>query len=188
MLLRLGRIFAHIAVVIVVLSLAIPWHETAGHALTGVACGGTITEFRLFGFQFVPEVRWVGLAGGRGHCEVEGIGSEWCGHLTNFSGSTSSFAVALAAAFLLWRYQPGGLKRTALLSASFWAVDLLTAMLPSFGIRRYIWTGMSYSEPYQAAVGLGVPGPLFQAVALAGVVAVLLLVIAAMRAPEAGKA
>jgi hypothetical protein len=185
--LKLRRIVSRVAVVILVCGLAIPWHETVGHALTGLACGGTITEFQLFGLQFAPQFRWIGLAGGRGHCELAGIGSEWCAHLTNFAGSTSSFAVALGAAFILWRYKPVGLKRTALLSASFWAVDLLTAMLPSFGIRRYIWAGMRYSEPYEAAIGLGAPGPLFQAAALAGVAAVLLLVTAAMRGPEPRK-
>jgi hypothetical protein len=31
-----------------------------------------------------------------------------------------------------------------------WSLDLLTFMLPSFGLRRYYFAGTTYSEPYEA--------------------------------------
>jgi hypothetical protein len=37
-------------------------------------------------------------------------------------------------------------------------VDLFTYTLPTWGLRRSIFWGGTYSEPYEAAVALGVPG------------------------------
>jgi hypothetical protein len=91
----------------------------------------------------------------------------------------STFVVAAIAAYLLWRYRPRGVKRAALFCLSLWATDLLTFTLPSFGLRRYVWSGTRYSEPYTAAVALGIPGPLFQAFVLAGFATVVLLVVLA---------
>jgi len=53
--------------------------------------------------------------------------------------------------------------QVVLLSLSLWWVDLLTYTLPSFGLRRYVLFGRRFREPYDAAVALGIPGPLFQA-------------------------
>jgi hypothetical protein len=51
--------------------------------------------------------------------------------------------------------------------------------------RRYIWSGTRYSEPYTAALALGIPGPLFQAFALAGFSSVVFLVVLALaRSPK----
>jgi hypothetical protein len=41
-------------------------------------------------------------------------------------------------------------------------LDLLLYTLPSLGIPRYFFWGHLYSEPFEAAVTLGVPGPVFQ--------------------------
>jgi hypothetical protein len=170
----------HAAVMAVTFALTIPWHEIAGHGFVGVLCGGRVTRFQLFGWQFFPKFKWTGTSEGLGVCDHAGLVSPWCVHVTDLAGSMSTFVVGATAAYLLWRYRPRGVKLTALLCLSVWCLDLLTFTLPSFGLRRYIWRGTRYSEPYAAAVALGIPGPLFQAFVLAGFCAVILLVVLAL--------
>jgi hypothetical protein len=40
-------------------------------------------------------------------------------------------------------------------------------------VRRYIWSGTPYSEPYRTAVALGIPGALFQVFVFVGTFAFL---------------
>lgn len=168
-------VLRHAAVVGFLCPLPILWHEIAGHGVVGVLCGGKVTRFQLFGLQFVPDFRWTGTRGGLGICDHSGIRSQWCAHLTDIAGSMSTFVVAAVAAYVLWKCRPRGLKFTALICLAAWCTDLLTFTLPSFGVRRYIWSGTRYSEPYKAAVALGIPGALFQALVLVGAFAVFLL-------------
>ena len=170
----------HLAVVLALCALPIPWHEIVGHGLVGVLCGGRVTRFQLFGFELFPNFAWVGIREGLGVCDHTGIAGRWCMHVTDLAGSMSTFVVATLAAYLLWRFRPRGLKFTALLAVTLWATDLLTFTLPSFGLRRYIWSGTRYSEPYQAAVSLGIPGPLFQAFVLVAFSLVSLMVVLAV--------
>ena len=175
----------HAVVMAVTFALPIPWHEIAGHGFVGVLCGGRVTRFQLFGWQFLPKCKWTGTAEGLGVCDHTGLVTPWCVHLTDLAGSMSTFLVAAMAAYLLWRCRARGVKRTALLCLSVWSTDLMTFTLPSFGLRRYIWSGTRYSEPYSAAIALGIPGPLFQVLVLAGFCAVILLVVFALaRSPK----
>jgi hypothetical protein len=182
---KLVTALKHLVVIAVTFALPIPWHEIAGHGLVGVLCGGRVTRFQLFGWQLFPKCKWTGTSEGLGVCDHTGLASPWRVHLTELAGSMSTFVVAAIAAYLLWHYRPRGVKRTALLCLCLWATDLLTFTLPSFGLRRYIWRGTRFSEPYTAAVALGIPGPLFQAFVLAGFAAVVLLVVLALaRSPK----
>lgn len=174
----------HLAIVAIISAFPIPWHEIMGHGLVGVLCGGRVTKFQLFGWQFLPEFKWTGTAEGLGVCDHIGIQSKTCMHLTELAGSMSTFLVAVVAAWMLWRFRPRGVKLTALVCLSIWSLDLLTFTLPSFGLRRYIWSGTRYSEPYQAALALGIPGPVFQVFVLAGFVAVGVLVGPALARPR----
>jgi len=177
---KVATALKHAAVIAVLFALPIPWHEIAGHGLVGVLCGGRITRFQLFGWQLFPKIKWTGISEGLGFCDHAGIVSQWGVHLTDLAGSMSTFVVAAIAAYLLWRYRPRGLIFTGLVCLSVWALDLLTFTLPSFGLRRYIWSGTRYSEPYMAAIALGIPGPLFQAFVLAGCSVIGLLVVVAL--------
>jgi hypothetical protein len=184
-----ARVFVtlrHLAVVALINALPIPWHEIMGHGLVGVICGGTVTKFQLFGWQFLPEFKWTGTAEGLGVCDHVGIQSQTCMHLTDLAGCMSTFLVAVVAAWLLWKFRPRGVKLTALVCLSVWCLDIVTSTLPSFGLRRYIWSGTRYSEPYQAAVALGVPGPLFQILVLTGFLTVAVLVGLALGRPRFG--
>ncbi|MFZ0963145.1 MAG: hypothetical protein WAO35_19955 [Terriglobia bacterium] len=177
---RLVTALKHVTVIAVLFAIPIPWHEIMGHGLVGVLCGGRVTKFELFGWQLFPQLKWAGTSEGLGICDHTGIVSHWCAHLTDLAGSMSTFTVAAIAAYLLWRYRPRGVKCTALICLTVWALDLLTFTLPSFGLRRYIWSGTRYSEPYTAAVALGIPGPLFQAFVLAAFSMVVLLDVLAL--------
>ena len=164
----------HTAVIVFLCTLAIPWHEIAGHGLVGVLCGGKVSKFQIYGLQFLPDLRWTGTGEGLGVCDHSGIQSEFCNQLTTLAGSMSTFVVAAIAVFLLLKFRPRGLKFTVLICLSIWCTDLFTYTLPSFGVRRYIWSGTRYAEPYTAAVALGIPGPLFQTLVFVGFFAVLL--------------
>ena len=177
---RLINALCHILVFFVLSAFMVPWHEIAGHGLAGVLCGGTITKFHVFGLQFVPDFRWIGLVGGLGVCKVTGI-SEWAMNFNRMAGSMSTFIVAVIAVFILWKFRPQGLKLTATLAITLWAIDLMTFTLPSFGIRRYIWSGTQWSEPYVGAVGLGIPGPVFQAFVVVAFLAVVVFVVLGLR-------
>jgi len=86
----------HGAVIAVLFALPKPWHEIAGHGLVGVLCGGRITRFQLFGWQWFPKVRWTGVSEGLGVCDHTGIVSQWGVHLTDLAGSISVPSTCLA--------------------------------------------------------------------------------------------
>jgi hypothetical protein len=87
-------------------------------------------------------------------------------------GSASTWLVSVAAIGLLWLrrwrrpgrvHRPGrGWPRVVLILLGLWWIDLFTYTLPTWGLRRSIFWGGTKSEPYEAAVALGVPGWLFQ--------------------------
>jgi hypothetical protein len=88
-------------------------------------------------------------------------------------GSASTWLVSVAAIGLLWLrrwrrpgrvHRPGrGWPRVILILLGLWWIDLFTYTLPTWGLRRSILWGGTKSEPYEAAIALGVPGWLFQA-------------------------
>lgn len=159
------------------------WHEVVGHGLTGIACGGRITQVSLIGFQVWPNLRAVGAQGVFGTCDVEGIRAGHCEQTWLLAGSLSTFAVSVCATLLLsirrWTYPVGFI----LAGLSLWWIDLLTYTLPSFGLRRYVLFGRRHAEPYDAAVALGFPGWAFQFLTVAG--CVVLLVAFVRIAPRA---
>jgi hypothetical protein len=91
------------------------------------------------------------------------------------AGSMSTWCVAVLAVSLLWLRRWRGATRWILIGLSLWWIDLMTYLLPTWGIRRSILWGGRDSEPYQAATALGIPGPVVQAF---GVVTSLMLAAA----------
>lgn len=139
------------------------WHEVVGHGLTGVACGGRIERVEVLTVQWYPRVEFVGWDGAYGRCRVEGIQTGRGRRLMSLGGSMSTWLVSVGAVCLLWARRWRGRPRVVLAFLGLWWIDLLTYTLPSWGLRRSILWGRVYSEPYEAAVALGVPGPVFQA-------------------------
>jgi hypothetical protein len=157
---------------VLALALSLPvgvlWHELAGHGLTGVLCGGRIASLEILGVQLYPGPTWIGWQGHYGWCDVVGLTSATAESVVALAGSMSTWAVSVAALAVLWVrrawFAPSERRwrRAALVALSVWWIDLLLYTLPSWGLRHSILWGPRYSEPYEAATALGVPGPLFQ--------------------------
>ncbi len=156
-------------VILLAMSLAVGtlWHEGVGHGLTGVLAGGRIESMKVLGVDLWPTVGWSGFVDKRyGSIQITGIPTQRRDHLMTLGGSLSTWAVAVAAVVLLWARRWRGLPRAVLVCLSLWWIDLLTYTLPTWGLRRSIFWGQVYSEPYEAATALGIPGPAFQAFAV----------------------
>jgi hypothetical protein len=171
--------------------LGVVWHELAGHGLIGLLCGGRITRVQCFGVQFAPSLAWTGLGEGLGAVDVVDLPTRTGENLTQLAGSLSTLLAAAAALWLLRKKRVDGAPRAALAWVGLWSLDIVTFTLPSLGLHRYVWYGTTYSEPYEAAVALGIPGALFQMLAigsgfliLVGVVRALKLTPADTRAPK----
>ena len=133
-----------------------------GHGLVGAFCGGRITYVEILGVQLWPGLKWLGWQGHYGGIDFIGLFSARGRDLMGLAGSMSTWCVAVVAVVLLWIKKWQSWRRTCLAALSIWWVDLFTYTLPSWGFRRSILWGRVYSEPYEAAVALGIPGPLFQ--------------------------
>ena len=157
-------------------------HELIGHGLAGVLAGGRITEIEILGFRAWPDLQFLGWSGRYGACEVVGITSPTGEALMSLAGAMSTFCVAIVATVLLWICRWGRVGRPILITLSLWWIDLFTYTLPSWGLPRSIlWGQSTYSEPYEAAKSLGIPGPTFQAFVIIASVLLLLAVLARIR-------
>lgn len=137
-------------------------HEVIGHGLTGILCGGQVTGFEILGFRIWPHFEYLGWDGGYGFAYVDNIPTERGEQWMHLGGSLSTWLVSVAAVGLLWIRRWGRVSSLLLACLGFWWIDLFTYTLPTWGLRRSIFWGGTHSEPYEAAIALGVPGPLFQ--------------------------
>lgn len=157
---RLGRAAVLLALCQIV---GTAWHEVVGHGLTGVLCGGRIESVVILGVQAYPALRWEGWIGEYGNCGVDGVEGATRGQIMSLGGSLSTWLVSVVAVALLWVRRWRGWPRTLLAMLGLWWIDMLTYILPTWGIpRSVLWGQAGFSEPYEAAVGLGLPGPMFQ--------------------------
>ena len=150
-------------------------HEVIGHGAVGILAGGRVVDVEVHGVQLWPTIGWNGWPERWGGCEVTGVSTPTGNTLVSLGGSVSTWVVAAAAVSLLWIRRWRGWMRIVLICCSLWWFDLLTYTLPSWGLKRYVLFGNRFQEPYDAAVNLGIPGPIFQALVVAGC---LLLVVA----------
>ncbi|HUU84027.1 MAG TPA: hypothetical protein VM243_11040 [Phycisphaerae bacterium] len=162
-----GRRMAHVAAILLVaLILGTACHEVLGHGLTGVLVGGRIGYVEILGVQVWPELGWHGWPDTYGLCAVTDVPDGTAGAVMRLAGSMSTWLVSVLAVALLWLRRWRGWPRFVLVCLSIWWIDLLTYTLPSWGLRRSILWGPVYSEPYEAAIALGVRGWAFQAFAI----------------------
>lgn len=159
--------------------LGVASHELIGHGLVGKLCGGQIKNVEILAFRVWPRLEFVGWSGRYGECDVIDIPTRTGEALMSLGGAASTFGVAAAATALLWYRRWGGFSRPILITISLWWIDLLTYLLPSWGLPRSIlWGQRTFSEPYEAAISLGMPGPLFQTMSIAGCAVLLAALIA----------
>jgi len=143
-------------------------HEL-GHGLTAEAVGG---EFRAM-------VVWPGIEVwprpgashpiapgyfGRAIVSRSGLGDAES-HLVALMGAGSTLLISVLAVLLLWVIRPKRrFVRFVLISLSLYFMDILTyTFCPQLGMPRFMLVGRTtiHSEPLGAAVGLGVPKPVF---------------------------
>ncbi len=134
------------------------WHELVGHGLVGLLAGGDITALDLFGFRVFPRFGWSGVLGGIG---VENIKTPTLHEVAVIAGPLSTWCVSVLAVILLWMRHWKGLFKVILVCLSLQWYDMFSETLTVWGIPKFIFF---YSRPpvhYDAAVWLGLPGPLF---------------------------
>lgn len=133
-------------------------HEIVGHGLTGILFGGTITDVEILGFRVYPSIQWLGWSGYYGRIFIDNISTERGEHWMQLGGAASTWLVSVIAVCLLWGRQWRGRARRVLAWLGIWWIDIFTYLMPSWGFKRSILWGGVRSEPYEAAVALGVPG------------------------------
>lgn len=144
-------------------------HEIIGHGGAAIALGGRITVVGLFGVQIYPTLETGGWprAPGYGYMDYQGFDDPQKQRLVDLAGSFATWFVALGANMLLWtRRRWTGWPRIVMVILCLYWIDLFTYTLPSWGFRRSILWGARFSEPYEAAVALGINGNLFRAFVL----------------------
>ena len=151
---------------IILYPLGVLCHEVVGHGLTGIVFGGRINRVEVLGFDVYPHVHWRGWMHRYGECDVTGVESAVGGNMVALSGSLSTWLVSIGAMARMWLSKRGR-KSLILAALGLWWVDMFTYTLPSWGIPRSIlWGQRDFSEPYSGAVGLGMPGWMFQALVI----------------------
>ena len=134
------------------------WHELIGHGLTTILVGGRIVSINLFGFRIFPNFGFSGIPGGLG---IDNIPTQKFHDIVVIMGPISTWLVSLLAVITLWIRQPTGLLRVILVCLSLWCYDLLGETFTAWGIPKYLFFHSRPPVHYEAAVSLGIPGPLF---------------------------
>jgi hypothetical protein len=156
-------------------------HE-AGHIVAAWMFGAQLIQLNVLGLDLLPSLQWAPMPGYYGFMDYNGVLSSTQETIVSLSGSLATFGVAVAAQLGLWLHHPRrGMARWAVLVLCFFWLDILTHTLPTLGIPAYLFFGSrtvtSSAEAYLAAVSLGMPGWLFQTLAVGSSVALLALTV-----------
>ncbi|MBN2447794.1 MAG: hypothetical protein JXO22_13770 [Phycisphaerae bacterium] len=160
------RVFAVAAALTLSGIIGILWHEVVGHGLTCILCGGTITFVEVLGLRVYPDVTWIGWPFGFhfGMCGNDGLMDFTSDAVVRLGGSLSTWLVAVFATVMLLRRRKRGILTWGLALLSIWWLDAVLYTLPVWGLRKLVFWGSNYAEPYLAATDLGCPGWLFQVI------------------------
>lgn len=156
-------------------------HE-AGHIVAAWMFGAQLTRLNVLWLEIVPAIRWNPIPGFYGYMSYAGDLSPRAQDLVELVGSLSTFGVAVTAQAGLWLACPRrGIARWMMLTLCFFWLDILTHTLPTLGVPAYLLFGArtitSSAEAYLAAVSLGMPGWLFQALVIGLSIALLVLTL-----------
>lgn len=155
-------------------------HE-AGHMAAAWAFGARITHLNVLGLDLLPSLGWAPEPGYYGYMRYAGDLSPFQRDIFELAGSLATLGAAIIAQAGLWLTHPRGTARWAVLTLCFFWLDILTHTLPTLGIPAYLFFGTrtitSSAEAYLAAVSLGMPGRLFQTLAVGLSVGLLALTV-----------
>ncbi|MEK6643472.1 MAG: hypothetical protein AABZ08_06140 [Planctomycetota bacterium] len=179
---QFGKAAGFLALLVVLYPLGVICHEVIGHGGVGILAGGRVIQVEILGLDIWPHLAWRGWKGHYGECHVDGITDTRSQAWMALGGALSTWLVATTATGLLlarrWRQK----TRWVLACLSLWWIDLLTYTLPSWGLPRSIlWGQRTFSEPYEAARALGLPGTLFQLLAVTTSAALLAALLFALK-------
>lgn len=166
---------AYIVLMLALYPLGVICHEVLGHGLTGALVGGRVVRVEILGLDIWPRLQWKGWQGHYGYCDVRGISTRAGEAAMALAGSLSTWVVSIIAIALLYWRRWSREARAVLLCLGLWWMDMLTYTLPSWGLpRSVLWGQREFSEPYEAAVALGLPGRYFQIAVILSSVLLLL--------------
>lgn len=156
-------------------------HET-GHTVTAYVFRAQLTHLNVLGLDLFPSLRWAPEPGYYGYMSYEGDLTPVQHGLFDLAGSLSTLGAAVAAQLGLWLTHPRrGAARWGMLTLCFFWLDILTHTLPTLGIPAYLFFGArtitASAEAYLAAVSLGMPGWLFQALTIGVSITLLTLTV-----------
>lgn len=161
------RTLGFLLLLIALYPLGVITHELIGHGGVGLLAGGELVHVEILGLVIWPRIDWIGWQGHYGECGITRIADPRARAWMSLGGALSTWLVAVAATGLLFARRWKRPTRWVLACLSLWWIDLFTYTLPSWGIPRSIlWGPRSGSEPYEAAMDLGMPGPVFQFLAI----------------------
>lgn len=157
------RIAVH-AVVIFMSVVGLFFAHEIGHFLAALFFGARILMFNVLGMQWYPHPEWMPQLGFGGYVS-------WLAPLNStnhrfilMAGSNFTMLLSITAVMILSTVRVRGLCRTALAVISLYSFDSVLHALPAVGVVPPGWSArftVSFSEAYFAAVGLGMPGPVY---------------------------
>lgn len=158
-------------------------HE-GGHCVAAYLFGGKVTHLVFIpGIQILPtfaKVPWNGTFGSINYSlppEGASIGEK---NAIKFMGAGTTALFALAAASLALRIGKGTPRNILLAIGVLWPLDILTySIFPNLGLRHWIFIGGLRAEPYEGAIGLGVPAPAYFALLGAYAIGIYFLTVRA---------
>lgn len=158
-------------------------HEV-GHALVAQLFGARIVLFNVLGIQWYPKLEWMPQFGFGGYVYWFAPVNLTNHRLIMMAGSNFTLLLAICAVAALNVRRVRGVWRTALAVVSLYFLDGVIHALPATGILPLAWSSRftrSFSEAYFAAVGLGIPGPVYLGALLALGILILILLGRALR-------
>lgn len=163
-------------------------HEV-GHALVAQFFGARIVLFNVLGIQWYPRLEWMPQFGFGGYvywfAPVNGDEFYRTNHrLIMMAGSNFTLLLAICAVSALNVRRVRGVWRTALAVISLYFLDGVIHALPAAVNLPLAWSSRftrSFSEAYFAAVGLGIPGPVYVGALLALGILILIMLTRALR-------
>jgi len=176
----LKKFLLYLVVFVVLFTLSMLIHE-AGHAITTLVLGGTVSAVYVYpGIEILPDLgrRYEGGWPGGG-AVIFGEGApdweEWEWGLVRLMGSGLNLLLAIAALVVFLALRPSGIWKVIVAVESLMLLDILVySALP--------WLGGHVSEPVRGAEMLGISPGLFTAcVLLVSVVMTSTLITVALR-------
>jgi hypothetical protein len=149
-------------VLLIPLGLVMDFVHEFGHAIWGIAAGGSLKYMQVAFLVVYPRFAITPLFR-LGYVEVLGLSTPVSHGLFLLGGSVTTTIVAWVLAGLLWRTRLGEQTHVAIkMLGLFGLLDLpLYVVLPQIGLHHWIFIGGTVPEPLNGARAIGIPDSAF---------------------------